>query len=147
MHISPLPDKITGKISTKFQQLNLVFEIPAFHWNLRLYCTTQPEVTQFKLEASKLQMMYLRFRTRNQLNSNGYTYMFGIRLFIGTEEITVRPNWKWKNPRWRPLNYTYMYIFAPRQDINEILTATPKLLWSYISAGLAQIQYNQTGSG
>ena len=54
--------------------------------------------------------LYLRFQTRYQRNSNGFTYIFGVQLSIGTHENTMRPNRKWKNPRWWPLNFKCMYL-------------------------------------
>ena len=39
---------------------------------------------------------------------------------IGTCGNTLRPNRKWKNQRWRPLNLRECMISAPRQDINEV---------------------------
>ena len=49
--------------------------------------------------------IYLRLQTRYQPNSNCYTYVFWVQLSIGTRGNTMRPNRKWKNPRWRPLNF------------------------------------------
>jgi len=60
-----------------------------------------------------LKCTFLHSQTRYQQNSNGYTYIFGDRLFIGTHEKTLRPNRKWKIPTWRPLNLKCMYLQLP----------------------------------
>jgi len=53
IHVSPLPDKI----STKFQRLYLCFRGPAFHWDLREYYATKPEVDKTNMEDSILEMI------------------------------------------------------------------------------------------
>jgi len=56
--------------------------------------------------------MFLHSQTRYQRNSDGYTYVFGIQLSIGTHENTMRPNQKWKIPIWWPLNLKCMFLHS-----------------------------------
>ena len=49
--------------------------------------------------------MYLRSQTRYQRNSNRYTCFSVVLPSIRTHENTMRPNRKWTNSRWRPLNF------------------------------------------
>ena len=109
MQITPLPDQIYTKFQ-RLQPLQLSVGVPAIHWNLWEDCVTEPDVEKFKMAASKLQIQYLRFQTRYQRNSNGYTYIFGVQLSIGTHKNTMRPNRKWTNPRWWPPNFKCMYL-------------------------------------
>ena len=55
-YISAFVDKITKKISTKFQRLNLHFLDQAFYWDSRGYCATKPEVEKSNMVTSKRQM-------------------------------------------------------------------------------------------
>ena len=57
----------------------------------------------------------------------------------------MRPNRKWKNPRWRPQT-SNACISVPRQDINEIPTAVPMFSGSSFPTGLGRIPRAQTGS-
>ena len=50
--------------------------------------------------------MYPRFQTRYQRNFNGYIFLWS----SFPSDNTMRPNRKWKNPRWWPLNFKCMYL-------------------------------------
>jgi len=66
-----------------------------------------------------LKCTFLHSQTRYERNSNGYTYVFGDQLPIGTHENTMRPNRKWIKRIRRPLNLKCMFLH-PRRVINEI---------------------------
>ena len=106
MHVYPLPDKI----STKFQRQHLCFWGPAFHWDLWEYHATNPEVKNPRWRPLNFKYIYIRSQTSYQRNSIGYTYNFGVQLSIGTHGNTMRPNRKWTNSRWWPLNFKYIYL-------------------------------------
>jgi len=59
-----------------------------------------------------LKCTFLHTQTRYERNSNGYTYVFGDRLLIGTHENTMRPNRKWIKPLWRPLNVKCTFLHS-----------------------------------
>jgi len=73
---------------------------------------TTPEVEKTIWQPQNSKCMYLHSQTRYQRNSNGYNYVFGVRLLIGTHECTIRPNLKLKNPRWRPNTLKCMYLHS-----------------------------------
>jgi len=59
-----------------------------------------------------LKCMFLHYQTRYQRHSNGHTYVFGVRLPIGTHEHTIRPELKLTNPRWYPVTLKCMYLHS-----------------------------------
>jgi len=59
-----------------------------------------------------LKCMFLQSQTRYQRNSIGYTYVFGVRLPIGTHEHTIWPKLKLTNPRWWPVTLKWMYLHS-----------------------------------
>ena len=68
-----------------------------------------------KMAASKLEFayLYLSFYTRQQRNSNGNTYFFGVQQSHGGSGSFVRPRGKKPeegNPRWWPRNLKYDYL-------------------------------------
>ena len=65
-----------------------------------------------KLSIKSIQKpLYLRFQTRNQRNSNGYIYVFGVQLPIRTSGNTVQPNQGWKSPgRWLLNSKIMLYL-------------------------------------
>ena len=65
------------------------------------------------MAASKLEIPISQRVHKKELNSNGYTYVFGVQLSNGTIVNVVRPNGKkpeLENPRWRPVNLQYIYL-------------------------------------
>ena len=71
-----------------------------------------------------LHCVYLRFQTGQTTkctrNSNSLTYVFEVQHSTGTYGKTLRPNRKWKNPRWRPPNFKCMYLrFQTRYQRNS----------------------------
>jgi len=54
--------------------------------------------------------MFLQSQTSYQRYSNGYTYVFGVGLIIGTLTISMLSNRKWTNPRWRPMHLQCMLL-------------------------------------
>jgi len=113
MHVSPFPDNL----STKFQRLYLCCRRPTFHWDPWEYYATKLDWKNPRWWPLNFKCIFLHYQTINQWNSNGYTYVFGVRLSIGTNENTMRPNRKWKNPRCQDLNFKC--IFLHYQTINQ----------------------------
>jgi len=106
MHVSSLPDKILAK----FQRLYLYFRGPAFHWDLREYYATKPEVENTNMAASKLAMhvspltdeistkfqrLYLCFR--------GPAFHWDPREYYATTPEVEKPIW-------RTLNFKCMFL-------------------------------------
>ena len=92
---------------------------PAFERDLCRYRATKPEVDNPRWRPLNFYCAHFCSQTRYQRNSNGYTYVFGVQLSIGTYKNLMRPNWELKNPRWRPLNFKCMYLlFQTRNQRN-----------------------------
>ena len=90
--------------------------------------------------------MYLRFQTRYQQNSDGYTNFFWVQHSNGTRSKTVQPNRKWIIQN-GGLQTSNACIFASRLDINEIPTAMPMFSGFSFPLGLIIWLCDQTCRG
>jgi len=85
--------------------------------------------------------MQIRSQTRYMWNFNGYshcTYVVG---------PAIHWNLWCKNPRWRPLNFKYMYLRSQDKTSTTFQRLHPRFVGSRIPAGLVPILYNQTENG
>ena len=142
MHVSSLLDKI----STKFRRLGLCLRSLDFHWDILEDYATKPELEKSKMVASELQMNVSPPQTRYQRNSNGYTCFFGVQHSIRTHENTMRPNRKWKNSKWRPLNF-YCVSLRSQTRYQRNSNGYTYVFLSSIPLELVGMMCDQTGSG